>query len=276
VIVTALPPEANPQPQLTEAEIIAWLKQTVSASRLALFLACRLKFYYRYVAKIDKAKSAALHVGTTVHTVLSLWNKARWKGSPLTAEQIDTAYSRAWDDQEAEPINWEDDNEQDAEKQLGRKLLKAYFQQTPILPNSKPDAVEVSIEADLAAHGLPKLIGILDLVQDGKIVDFKTTGQTPNPERAVHTNEIQLSVYSMLYREATNRDEAGMELHHLVKLKTPKVVVTSLPPATEHQHTRLFHLIEAYVDGLQRNDFVPSPGLQCSFCEFFNECRAWH
>ena len=42
---------------------------------------------------------------------------------------------------------------------------------------------------------------------------------------------------------------------------------------SEGQQTRLFHLIEAYVDGLDRRDFVPSLGLQCAACEFFNECR---
>jgi hypothetical protein len=34
-------------------------------------------------------------------------------------------------------------------------------------------------------------------------------------------------------------------------------------------------LMEAYVDGLDRRDFVPSPGLQCAACEFFNACRGW-
>ena len=69
--------------------------------------------------------------------------------------------------------------------------------------------------------------------------------------------------------------QAGIELHHLVKLKNPKLVITALDPMSESQQTRLFHLMEAYVDGLERRDFVPSPGLQCAGCEFFNECRAW-
>jgi putative RecB family exonuclease len=62
----------------------------------------------------------------------------------------------------------------------------------------------------------------------------------------------------------------------LVKLKNPKLVITALPSMSDAQQTRLFRLMEAYVDGLERRDFVPSPGLQCVSCEFFNECRAWH
>ena len=32
---------------------------------------------------------------------------------------------------------------------------------------------------------------------------------------------------------------------------------------------------EGYVEGLARRDFLPSPGLQCASCEFFNECRLY-
>ena len=79
----------------------------------------------------------------------------------------------------------------------------------------------------------------------------------------------------MLYREATGKREVGIEVHTLVKTKTPKLVVTATPPMSDHQQVRLFHLIEAYDHGLDVRDFVPSPGLQCVSCEFFNECRLW-
>jgi hypothetical protein len=79
----------------------------------------------------------------------------------------------------------------------------------------------------------------------------------------------------VLYREATGKRESGRELHHLVKTKTPKVIITPADPMTEGQRSRLFRLMENYVDGLERQDFVPAPGMQCAGCEFFNECRKW-
>jgi putative RecB family exonuclease len=113
------------------------------------------------------------------------------------------------------------------------------------------------------------------LVQGEVIIDFKTAGQTPNAERVVHTNEVQTSIYAVLYRDAKAKRENGIELHHLVKTKNPKLVITEIPPMSEQQQTRLFHLMEAYVDGLDRRDFIPSPGVQCASCQFFNECRRW-
>jgi putative RecB family exonuclease len=45
---------------------------------------------------------------------------------------------------------------------------------------------------------------------------------------------------------------------------------------TDQQRTRLFRLMESYVEGVARQDFVPAPGMGCVACEYFNECRRWH
>ena len=118
--------------------------------------------------------------------------------------------------------------------------------------------------------------GVLDLVRSGgRIVDFKTTGKTPDASSTAHQHEVQTSSYSLLYRDATGRKESGVELHHLVKLKQPKLIVTSMPPMTEQQQNRLFKQMESYVNGVQRGDYVPCPSYTCAGCEFINECHKW-
>ena len=67
----------------------------------------------------------------------------------------------------------------------------------------------------------------------------------------------------------------GLELHHLVRTKAPKCIITSPPPATVQLVTRLFRAIESHADGVARQDFVPSLGFGCMGCEYFNECRKW-
>ena len=98
-------------------------------------------------------------------------------------------------------------------------------------------------------------------------MDFKVTGKTPDAEQAIHQHEIQLSCYGVLYRDATSRKESGLELHHLVRTKAPKLIVTSIGPITQQQETRLFKVMESYVDGVGRQDFVPSPSFGCAGCE---------
>jgi len=273
MIALAEAPTAPAPRTRSENQIISELRETVSASRLSLFLQCRLKFWFRYVAGLKKPKTPALHLGGSVHQVLRAWNMARWKGTPMSLKDLYDVYQAAWGDQEEEPVSWDED--EDDQKKVGWRLLETYFRESSIAAYARPEAVEVAVDADLSRHGLPALIGVIDLVHQNRIIDFKTSSQTPNPGKVAHTNEVQTCSYALLYREATGKRESGIEFHSLVKLKNPKVVITALEPMSEQQQTRFFHLIEAYVAGLDRRDFVPSPGLQCVACEWFNECRNW-
>jgi putative RecB family exonuclease len=249
------------------------LKQTVSASRLNCWLTCRLKFFFRYVEKVSKPPTPALHVGTAVHAVLQAWNMGRWRKQAFDVERFKKLFTDRWADQPGQ-IKWQD--EETAQKAGAWSLLETYFAETPIKANEMPEAVEVPMETDLSKYGLPTLIGVVDLVRaGGRIVDFKTSGKTPSAELAMRLNEVQLSCYSVMYREATGKPETGRELHHLVKTKTPKIIVTQLGPMNEIQRVRLMKIMESYVEGLARKDFVPSPGIQCAGCEFAQECSRW-
>lgn len=251
------------------------LTEEVSASRLGLWTSCRLKFYFKYVAQITKPATPALHAGKTVHAVLQAWNLGRWRNQTRSEADLSDLFIQSWDeDQLGQDIDWK--GEEAEQKEGAWKLLEMYFQQTPIPPEEKPQGVEVRLEADLGKHGLPRVIGIIDLVRTGgKIVDFKTSKQTPDADRVAHQTEIQITCYGVLFRDATGERESGFELHHLVKTKTPKLVVTPLPSITDNQQTRLFRQMESYVEGVRREDFVPSPGIQCLSCQYFNECRRW-
>lgn len=251
------------------------LTNVVSASRLNTFHTCRLKFYFSYVMEMVKPATAALFVGKAVHAALQQWSTARWRGQPHDAESLKAGFLMNWiTGQEEEPVKWEA-GEEDEEQEKAWGLVDMYLRDTPVPAEEKPEAVEVRVEADLAKHGLPTLVGIIDLVRPGgTIVDFKTSAATPNAEQVLHRNETQLTAYGILYREATGKRESGFQLHHLVKTKVPKLVVSEAPATTENQKTKFFRLIESFVDGVEREDYVPSPGLQCAACQFFNECRA--
>ena len=259
-------------PTTPEVEIQDLL-HTVSASRLNTFHTCRLQFFFRYVEKLPKRKTPAQHIGSTVHHLLKLWNLSRWRRQVVPDDWMRQQFDLFWQEDQDNQITWDDGEEVQA-KNMAWQLIDTYFKHSPIPPNEPAEGVEVSVDANL---GLTRLIGIIDLVRaGGKIVEFKTAAQTPNPERAEHMHELQCSCYAVLYREATAKVETGIELHHLVKLKTPKLVITTLPPMTDRQHSRLMRVVESYLEGVQRRDWVPSPSpMACACCEFFKQCRQW-
>src|SRR5688500_7540258 len=72
----------------------------VSASRIQTFHQCRLKFYFRYVLRLQKPKSAALHVGSVVHEVLQIWNRARWKREAVDLDTLRERFTEHWIEQQ--------------------------------------------------------------------------------------------------------------------------------------------------------------------------------
>ena len=268
----ALANKSTPAPRDEQME---YLRTTVSASRLFCWAQCRLKFFFRYVLQLVTPPSPALHIGSVVHAVLQEWSLARWRGEACDTDGLKAAYEYEWAERQQDSvIRWKEPETK--ERDTAWASVRQYLAETPIPSDERPEAVEVRAEADLSHHGLPTLVGFMDLVRPGGIiVDFKNSGKTPNGPQVLHQHETQLSCYGVLFRDATDQREGGFELHHLIRTKTPKVVVTEAPPMTDAQESRLFRSIESYLDGLEREDFVPSPGFTCGACEYFNECRRW-
>jgi RecB family exonuclease len=269
-------PAPPPPPIRTEAIVINELENTVSASRLGTFQRCRLQFYFRYVLEIKSRQTPGLYVGKVIHAVLQALNLARWRGTKVSDDDRRKIFASVFDDAE-EGLGVEWNGEREEQKSLAWSALETYFREDPIPTDEKPVGVEVAVEADLVRHGLPTLIGVVDLVRpNGRLVDYKTTAKTPNQGTLQHQHETQLSCYGVLYRETTGNQETGFDLHHLVKLKKqPKLIVTSIDAMTDQQQLRLFRIMESYLNALDKRDFIPSPGIQCMSCEYFSRCRAW-
>jgi putative RecB family exonuclease len=136
-------------------------------SRINTWQSCRLKFYFRYVLRIQRAQSAAQYVGSMVHLVLQNWNMARWRKQSVQKAVFHEQFELDWKTkQEEKPIRWDTGEEEEAKKESW-SLAETYLRDTPIKPEEMPEAVEVAVEADLKHHGLPRLIGIIDLVRAG-------------------------------------------------------------------------------------------------------------
>ena len=157
-------PAAAPPAQPGIKDRLDVLLETVSASRLNCWQQCRLKFWFRYVLRLTKPSPPALYVGNIVHSVLQSCNLGRWRHKTVDLGALKQTFHENWKEEQAEAvINWQ--GEEEAERTTGWALLETYFRETPITLDEKPEAVEVSVEADLSEHGLPKLIGVIDLVK---------------------------------------------------------------------------------------------------------------
>ena len=247
----------------------------VSASRVNTWLQCRRKFYYRYVLKLGSPSSPALHLGKVVHATLQDWNHGHWSGNQIEGELLLGRYREHWSTLlDSDPVIWPKPNEEEKQRSLGWGLVEHYIETCPIPADEKPAGVEVRLEAPLPG-GLPNLIGIIDLVRaNGSIVDYKTAARTPDEELTRFTHGLQLSLYARLYRECTGKREEGLELHHLIKTKAPKVEVHRYGTVGDQEMENTLQTLHRFVDAVEAEDWTASPNFMCGSCEFYENCKA--
>ena len=153
-------------------------------------------------------------------------------------------------------------------------MVAAYLD-SPEAMKEKPRAVEVLLKEDIPGLSVP-LTGAMDLVEGNFTpVDFKSAAAKPDPAHAAFDHEIQLVSYQLLLEAATGETPPSLDLVFLVKTKTPQIIRVPSPPADAHRKRRVIALLETAVEGIASNRHHPQPGMQCSWCQFRNECMAW-
>lgn len=246
----------------------------VSVSRLRSFLTCRLRFHFEKVMAIPKPVSPALHFGRAIHAALQQFNKARWRGGDTSETALIAAFAEAFTALEG-TVEWSDADESQELHAKAESLLRAFLAANVHSSDEKPMGVEVAVEAHHPDLALP-LFGVLDLVQASRrVVDYKTTGHTPDLALESWLHEVQTTAYALLVEHATELPGMGTDLVFLVKTKTPKVIVHAVEPPTRIQRDRFFRLVEVYAGGVANDAYYPSPGPHCAWCSYRAECSAW-
>ena len=251
------------------------LPEHISPSAAKSYLGCSLRFYFERVACIRKNTPVALHLGKAVHAALQVFHIARWRGGDDSPETIAAAYEKSFTDLETDegPVNYDDEGREKARAD-GLRVVAAYLD-SPEAMKEKPRAVEVLLKENIPGLSVP-LTGAMDLVEGNFTpVDFKSAAAKPDKDNAAFDHEIQLVSYQLLMEIATGQVPPSLDLVFLVKTKKPQVIRVSSPPADLHRKCRVIGLLETAVQGIARSRYHPQPGMQCSWCQYKNECMAW-
>ena len=252
------------------------LPKHISPTAAKAYLVCSLMFYFERVACLKRRTPVALHLGKAVHAALQVFHLARWRGGDDSPDAIAAAFNKAFSDLERDegPVNFKDDDEREKCRLDGLRVVAAYLD-SPEAMKDKPRAVEVLLKEEIPGLSVP-LTGAIDLI-DGNFVpvDFKSAAAKPDIGHAAFDHEIQLVSYQILLEAATGETPPSLDLVFLVKTKTPQVIRVSSPPADEHRKRRVIALLETAVEGIAADRYNPQPGMQCSWCQFRNECMTW-
>ena len=254
------------------------LRDTVSASKLNLWLKCPLAFKRRYIDGVPSMMNPNFFFGRVVHDVLDGVYRCAMVGAYAIADDIpqfvDDSWARAMN---SEPCAFSVEQEEKLKAQAAA-LVIAYLDNTDV-SNECPLAVEQRYEVPLIDHltgedfGIT-LVGIVDLLLDGdggpSIVDFKTSSTASSNCELSH--EIQLTGYSYLIREVFGRKESELQIRQLVKTKSPKILTFSYPPRTDGHFERFFGIIREYLAVIDKGIYNYRPGFGCQMCEHSGSC----
>ncbi|MES2657187.1 MAG: PD-(D/E)XK nuclease family protein [Verrucomicrobiota bacterium] len=252
------------------------LPSHISPTAAKAYLTCSLMFYFERVACIRKKTPVALHLGKAVHAALQAFHLARWRGGDDSPEAIAAVFEKSFTDLERDegPVNFGSDAKREKTRIDGLRVIAAYLD-SPQALKEKPRAVEVLLTEIIPGLSVP-LTGAIDLIEGNFTpVDFKSSASKPDVAHAAFDHEIQLVSYQLLLEAATGETPPALALVFLVKTKKPQTIRVTSPPANERRKLRVVGLLETAVEGIASNRFHPQPGMQCSWCQFRNECMAW-
>jgi len=252
---------------------------SLSPSRAADFKACPLLYRLRTIDRLPQRPSPAATRGTLVHSVLE-----RLFDLPAEARTIPAAQAMLlpqWDrlrELEPEVDLLFDDTAEPAAELAGwlasaGDLIQTYFTlENPahVQPTDREQLVEVTLEDGLVLRGV---IDRLDIAPTGEIrvVDYKT-GASPREEfegRAL----FQMKFYALVVWRLRDVVPRQLRLMYLGDQDT----LSYAPDEDElvRFERTLRALWAAIAHATETQDFRPSPGRLCDWCDYRALCPAW-
>ncbi len=262
----------------------------VSHSQISTYLACSLKYRYRYVERRPlERRGIALPFGIAVHNAVEHYYRSlKETGSPAPLNYLTELFS----DTLAQGVGATDvpivfnkalpDIDQAHDR--GCKMLEVFVADQRG-STDKIIGVELPLSAPLrGTDGQDtgfQLIGIIDLlVEDEKgrltLADLKTAAKSKNQKDV--DADLQLSGYACLLETngyiLPNAPVEG-RLDVLMKTKSPKLVRYHSRRTVDER--RRFKKIAAHVlHSIDAGVFIPNRGWLCTDCEYADACAVWH
>lgn len=242
----------------------------LSASQLGSYLKCPAKYMWQYLERIPIAVSAFLVRGISYHAAAEHNYKfkiATGDDQPLedlkmvAAADMDRMMSTENVDLEgADPGAILD----------GIVDMVEVFRRD-IAPTVQPALVEERFDEVL--DGV-RVVGYVDLVDaDGVIRDNKTASKKLYRDEA--EKDLQLTVYSALFRKRFGHDESGLMLDRVVDTAKGPVMQQVPTRRTDQDMRWLGGLLGNVVRGIQSGVFPPNPySKSCgqAICPFWDRC----
>lgn len=231
------------------------------------FRRCPLQYKYRYVVKIPIPTSVALGFGDIMHRSMQEFYKQVVAGCKVSETLLLSIYESQWKSKGFMSKQYEEEMKQHGKMLLSEYYKKGYDAKTKTI--AVEQAFKIKIAKDITLGGK---IDRVDKNPDGtlEIIDYKTGAA---PKKRDPQEDFQLSIYALA---ATDPGVYGI-IPEKIKVSfyffegQERVSGTR----TKDQLLKVKEEIVDAAEAIQKSQFLPTPGMYCTFCEFRLLCDAW-
>lgn len=246
----------------------------ISASQINQFLFCWLSYKYIYLGQVTR-------MPWTLYT--AYWSAIHWALAhnyrKKITSRVDCPYpevEKEFDnhfDKEVSAIWFYDVKIATFLKLQGREMLVQYMKK--VAPKYMPMLVEHEFKIQLTSF--PVIIyGLIDLVtEDWIIIDHKTAGASTEAKWSQYQvdNDHQFTMYSLAYRKLFWKQENGVQVDVLKRLKNWPEFASVFSSRSDLQIIQLCQLMERMEESIKNDFFFPNFN-SCKDCQFnWNGCN---
>ncbi|MBI2042389.1 MAG: UvrD-helicase domain-containing protein [Candidatus Nealsonbacteria bacterium] len=251
-----------------------------SYSQLAAFEKCPLQYKFNFVLKVPVRGRGAFSFGKTIHNTfyrfLARANEIDEKKqgdlfgmapaqSAAGFEALNQIYENNWIDE------WYENKKQKEDyRKLGKKIIKEFyadFIEAPpkILKIDGVPALEAPFNLKVEGHTVKGKIDRIDETADGVLlIDYKTGSAR---DKISAEEKEQLLIYQLAAEDVFGLRPTGLVYHYLEENKKIAFV------GSEQDRVKIKEKIAKTIEAIKASDFAPTPGWQCSFCDFKDICE---
>jgi putative RecB family exonuclease len=242
----------------------------LSVSQLKMYLRCPLQYKFRYIDGLIIPPRSELTLGKSIHGTLEENYRQKIKTEiDLPLEYITDLFSDRWEKAVVDTI-FEEDEKPGRVKDDGIALLKTYH--TVVAPKVQPIEVERGFNLPIDDQNYT-LKGYIDLIdRDNLIVDHKTTKRSMRQDMI--DSDLQLTTYSLAYRELVGKKEKGLRFDVMVRTKEPKIQQIETYRRQE-DIDRLMKLFRRVNKAIESGIFYPNENFMCPSCGYRELCKKW-
>ena len=256
-------------------------RRQISISALQRYWQCPVNWRKRYIDKPDgyNTITTAMLRGTAAHAAIEAALRRKMESSGLNNGEEYVAVIPTAVDKEWRKVVFTDDEMMVARSDVRDGVIAeaeriASFYIESEVPSIKPIGVESAFCLHLPGCERWEVIGRIDIVEDGRIRDVKTSRRCPDEDVAEHSD--QLSLYALAYYAETGKLCEKLQLDYVIPSKRIHTVARETT-RTKEQLGQLCWRIATTLQAIEAEVYHPAlrgKYGQCkkSACSFYSGC----